>query len=143
MQQKHPQMKAESRRGEITWIGPWQPEVLCNTYLVKVRYKLNLPRPQISILTPRLQLAKGKTRLPHVYKGGQDDICVHTREDWNPSLLIADTIMPWISEWLFFYEAWLQTGYWEGKGTNPEWPSHKSRTDEGEQGANEESRPTE
>ena len=123
MQQKHPQLNAQIRRGEITWIGPWLPEELCNTYLVKVRYKLNR-RPQISIISPRLELAAGRTKLPHVYQGGQDDICIHSREDWNASLLIADTIMPWLSQWLYFYEVWAQTGHWHGKGTHPDRPEH-------------------
>jgi hypothetical protein len=70
-----------------------------------------------------LKLAEGKTRLPHVYNG-QMDICVHHPEEWTPSCLIADTIMPWISQWLRFYEVWQQTGSWEGEGTHPEAESH-------------------
>ena len=33
---------------------------------------------------------------------------------------IADTIIPWTSEWLFFYELWLATGgEWLGEGEHP------------------------
>jgi hypothetical protein len=53
------------------------------------------------------------------------DICVHLPEEWTPSSLIADTIMPWISQWLRFYEVWQQTGSWEGEGTHPEAESHR------------------
>jgi hypothetical protein len=48
------------------------------------------------------------------------DICVHRPEEWAPSSFIADTIMPWISQWLRFYEVWQQTGSWEGEGSHPE-----------------------
>jgi hypothetical protein len=32
---------------------------------------------------------------------------------------IADTIIPWTSEWLFFYELWLASGEWHGGGHDP------------------------
>lgn len=31
-------------------------------------------------------------------------------------MLIANTIVPWTSEWLFYYEIWLATGQWHGGG---------------------------
>jgi hypothetical protein len=31
-------------------------------------------------------------------------------------MLLADSIVPWASEWLFFYEFWLVTGEWDGGG---------------------------
>jgi hypothetical protein len=27
---------------------------------------------------------------------------------------IADTIIPWTAEWLYFYEKWLEDGIWWG-----------------------------
>lgn len=33
---------------------------------------------------------------------------------------IADTLVPWASEWLLFYELWLATdGQWLGEGEHP------------------------
>lgn len=32
---------------------------------------------------------------------------------------LADTIVVWASEWLFFYESWLLTGDWLGGGHEP------------------------
>lgn len=34
-------------------------------------------------------------------------------------MLIADTIVPWASEWLLHYEYWLSTGTWHGGGHEP------------------------
>jgi len=34
-------------------------------------------------------------------------------------MAIADTIIAWASEWLFFYELWLATGEWHGGGHDP------------------------
>ena len=32
---------------------------------------------------------------------------------------IADTILPWTSLWLYFYELWHATGQWLGGGEHP------------------------
>jgi hypothetical protein len=32
---------------------------------------------------------------------------------------IADTVLPWTTEWLYHYEIWLITGEWTGGG---DWP---------------------
>jgi hypothetical protein len=126
MSSKHPQLKLELKRQTVAWQGEWSPSVLSDTYLIRVTYTYR-KRPIIEILSPTLKLAKGKDQLPHTYAGGQHDICVHEPHEWNSKLLVADTIMPWVSQWLLFYEYWEQTGSWEGEGTHPQADSHESR----------------
>ena len=36
-------------------------------------------------------------------------------DDWDNSKYDSDLI-PWISEWLFYFEMWLITGEWYGGG---------------------------
>jgi hypothetical protein len=119
MSARHPQLKVRLKRQTATWEGDWCPSDLSDTYWIRVAYDFRR-RPVIAIVRPPLKLAKGEHRLPHTYAGGQFDICVHLPEEWNPGLLVADTIMPWVSQWLRFYEYWEQTGSWEGKGIHPE-----------------------
>jgi len=33
--------------------------------------------------------------------------------------IISNNIMPWISEWLYYYEIWPVTGEWYGGGIHP------------------------
>lgn len=123
MQVKYPQMAASvDRQRSVTWIGPWRPTELSNQYTLEIVYRQGL-RPKIAVLHPHLELAPGQTKLPHVYEDGQRDICVHRPEEWNKSMPIAMTMMPWISEWLYFYETWVITGKWLGKGTHPQLPN--------------------
>ncbi len=124
MRSKFPGLAVAFKRGRIVWTGDWWPHPLSDTYRIQVSYTLGW-RPRIAILSPQLKLAQGRTRLPHVYLDGQMDICVHRPGEWTPSRLIADTIMPWISQWLRFYEVWQQTGSWEGEGTHPEAECHR------------------
>jgi hypothetical protein len=127
MRSRFPNLALSFRPGLLIWTGDWWPHPLSDTYSIQVSYTLG-KRPCIAILSPELKLAEGKTRLPHVYPGGQSDICVHRPEEWTPGSFIADTIMPWISQWLRFYEVWQQTGSWEGEGTHPEAESHRRRS---------------
>lgn len=124
MRSKFPGLAIALKRGRVVWTGDWWPHPLSDTYRIEVSYTLGR-RPRIAVLSPKLELAEGKVRLPHVYFDGQMDICVHRPEEWTPSNFIADTIMPWISQWLRFYEVWRQTGSWEGEGTHPEAESHR------------------
>jgi hypothetical protein len=125
MRYKHPHLKLTLRRNTAVWQGSWCPSDLSDTYLIRVTYAYRR-RPVIAVLNPALKLAKGKNKLPHTYMDGQFDICVHEPDDWSSRLLIADTIMPWVSQWLKFYECWQQTGSWEGGGTHPESRSHRA-----------------
>ena len=34
----------------------------------------------------------------------------------NRKDLISDTIIPWVADWLLYYELWLATGEWLGGG---------------------------
>jgi hypothetical protein len=35
--------------------------------------------------------------------------------EWNDTMLIADTIIPWAAEWLHDYECWHAFGEWRGR----------------------------
>ena len=90
-----------------------QPTSLSCVYTVQVRYRHGR-RPAVRVLKPALQLQSGATSLPHVYTG--DELCLNLPGEWNSSMSIGHTILPWASEWLFHYEMWLATGKWTGGG---------------------------
>ena len=37
-------------------------------------------------------------------------------KEWDKTKFIAETIIPWTSEWLLHYEIWVATGTWHGGG---------------------------
>lgn len=124
MKVAYPTFTCVLRKNSAIWIGLLQPTSLSDIYKVRIVYKP--PRqPEIKIISPELQLHPDHIRLPHFYC---DDglLCLHVVEDWNASLRIAYTIMQWISGWLYFYEVWQFTGSWEGGGTHPTAPQHRS-----------------
>jgi hypothetical protein len=70
-------------------------------------------RPFVWVLDPPLD-AGHRERLPHVYS--EDRLCLYTPGEWNGSMFIATTIIPWAAEWLFHYEVWKATDRWTGGG---------------------------
>ena len=120
---RYPQFRSTSDRGNrIIWTGNLQPTARSACYRVEITYVVPR-RPEIRVLEPELHKREGSERLPHVFPG--DLLCVHEACDWNATMMIAATIIPWLCSWLYFYEVWLDTGYWEGEGTHPEWREHK------------------
>lgn len=125
------------------WEGPIQP--LSRVYRVRLTYygarffdgfHLDVPPIAIHVLDPPIgALARAAgVKLPHVYPNRKDPdmpaLCVYDPEagEWTSSMLLVDTIVPWTSEWLFFYEGWEIDGRFGGVGRHPEPRSVSCRT---------------
>jgi hypothetical protein len=121
----HPsfRLRRKQRQVEATWVGCVQPTALSDVYTVSVRHRTGWC-PEVRVVSPVLRLRPDAKTLPHVY--GDGSLCLHTQADWQPSLFVADFVVPWISSWLYFYEVWFATGFWEGRGTHPALPEHGS-----------------
>ena len=98
-------------RTGLTWTGNLQPTELSREYTVQIRYKPPLP-PRVRVLSD-LPSREGEP-YPHTYRDGS--LCLYKAGEWSAEMLIADTIVPWASEWLIHYEIWLATGKWYGGG---------------------------
>jgi hypothetical protein len=102
----------------VAWVGEVQPTPLSRKYQIKIEYRAD-KSPMITVLSPKLALLEGWSKPPHTYREG--NLCLYTpsKREWHAGKSIASTIVPWISLWLFYYEAWLITGKWLGDGTEP------------------------
>lgn len=97
----------------IGWIGQLKPTVNSPLYTVKIKYSDY--HPKVYVLEPKIL-----DNAPHRYEDGS--LCLYYPKDmsYEETSIIADTIVPWTAEWLFYYEAWLKEGVWWG----PEAPHH-------------------
>lgn len=102
---------------KLVWKGTLQPSVLSDVYDIKLEYKVGF-HPCVYVINKKLELREGENKLPHVYSTEEQWLCLYYRkaQEWNNRLFIADTVIPWTSEWLFHYEFWLATGEWHGRG---------------------------
>ncbi len=105
------------RAGRLRWTVQLQPTAMSVPYTVRIDY---LPGrcPRVVVLDPPLEVPENGS-LPHVYPG--NELCLYYEDEFDSRAdLLADTIVPWTSEWLYFYELWLTTREWHGGGIHPE-----------------------
>jgi len=123
----------------IVWRGNVRP--LCCPYEVQISYyafpvpplgiqRLSLletsaVRPYVEILSPLLQPRPGpRSDIPHKFHNIRRPesplLCLHLPCQWDASMAIADTIVPWTVEWLIAYEGWRATGVWTAGGHGTE-----------------------
>lgn len=110
-----PDAKVSLKPNRLQWIGKLQPSENSRIYTVRVVYRLG-KHPQVRVLAPELEAGLAES-LPHVFR--YDNLCLYRDGEWTTDMLIAETIVPWASEWLFYYEIWRGTGEWYGGG---DWP---------------------
>lgn len=79
--------------------------------------------PEVIVHSPRLtrRPEEPERPIPHVFEEGMrllPPLCLFDPRErgWDPSRAIAETTIPWIADWLRFYEAWQATGHWAGGG---------------------------
>lgn len=91
------------------WEGVLQPTPQSEKYKVNIVYH-PYKNTKVFVVEPEVL-----DRAPHRY--ADQSLCLYHPNDnsFDGETLIADTIIPWTSEWLFFYESWLEDGIWWGK----------------------------
>ena len=105
------------KMNRLRWTGHVTPTELSATYKLKVEYSLE-KSPKVFVSDPPLKRRKGK-RAEHLYANGALCLYLPDAGEWTPDMLIAETLIPWASEWLLHYELWLATGEWHGGGIHP------------------------
>jgi len=112
---QYPNGTVPTTHPELVWAGSLTPTEFSRTYDVVIAHRIGGPRPLVYVAEPRLKLVNG-LRLPHVFS--LNTLCLsYGNREWNNSMLIANTLVPWTAEWLAYYEVWLATdGDWMGGG---------------------------
>jgi hypothetical protein len=113
----YPDSRIIRGRERLMWSGQLTPTEYTTTYELLIDHQIGKP-PLVYVARPRLQLVNGQD-LPHVYP--LNTLCLFLgNHEWHEATPIASTLVPWASEWLFFYELWLATGgEWLGEGEHP------------------------
>jgi hypothetical protein len=94
------------------------------SYLVSVQWRFReaVVMPHVFILDPKLRPRSGGRYedIPHLIFNRRNPtesaLCLYDPDsrEWNSTMLIADTTVPWASEWLHYYECWHLDGIWRG-----------------------------
>ena len=97
-----------------------QPTPVSRIYQAKLECD-NYGHPDVFIESPDLRLLASGKPLPHVYNEEERKLCLYlpSSGQWNVNLLYVNTVVPWTSLWLMFFEEWLWSGEWQGGGEHP------------------------
>lgn len=109
-----PWLRCSLKRNEIIWTGTFRPFALSKQYTVQIQSEIGR-RPKVRVLAPSIISAPNRN---HTFDDGS--LCLHLNEEWSSRFFIADVLVPWLVEWLFFYETWLVTDKWYGGGHGEE-----------------------
>jgi len=115
----HPGSVARVNAEKLVWYYTYVPHPLCQQYSLKLEYK-HRGTPKVYVVNTVLARYEDQ-ELPHVYDQEKQHLCLYDPEgnEWSSSMIIATTIIPWASDWLYHYEVWLTTGDWLGGGRHP------------------------
>lgn len=102
-------LKCRIENDTLVCRGIFQPEN-CNAYNVRIEFRAGC-FPQVYIISPEI---KPNSDI-HIYREGS--LCLFYPGDmkWKDTTSIAENTIPWIFEWILFYELYLLTGVWEGE----------------------------
>lgn len=94
----------------LTCIGWVQPDGCKTSYKVKIECVTG-SEPKTTILYPKIE---PDVKI-HMYQ--DHSLCLHYKPDmhWNEKTAIYQYTIPWLCEWLVFYELYLIKGKWLGK----------------------------
>ena len=111
------EVKSQTLR-RLKWEMDIVPSPNSSTYRIRIDYTIGTP-PKVYVIDPAvLKKADGATLLPHVFDSEKQRLCLFYGRfsEWDASMFLSRTIVPWASEWLNFYELWVVTGEWLGEG---------------------------
>lgn len=108
MKSKFPNFNAKRKGDEVIFTGNLMIKPELPIYNVSVHYRFK-KKPLVFVNSPKLV-----DHCRHQYSDGS--LCLYHPDNykWNADKLIATNIMQWTIAWIYFYEAWLQTGEWFG-----------------------------
>ena len=89
-----------------------------NSISYKLRISTNVDSTIVSIfpIDPYIGTEKNGNIVPHMYNDGSLCLFYSPNQEWSYDDLWAESLIPWASLWLYYYEIWLQTGEWLGGG---------------------------
>ncbi|RUW01269.1 hypothetical protein EOA46_33095 [Mesorhizobium sp. M1A.F.Ca.IN.022.05.2.1] len=110
--------KIDRRLQSSRWVGRVRAQYCW--YTIEIRYRVG-SMPEVRVLAPTLVRLPDNEEgaLPHVYPPADDPtLCLFDPRtgEWDASMPLAQTIIPWTLDWLSCYELWLMTGKWTGGG---------------------------
>jgi hypothetical protein len=121
IEENYPFLTCNIVREVLTCTGWVQPDGCLDKYKIKIECVAGC-EPKSTIISPKIEPS------PQIHMYSDHSICLHYPPDmwWNEKIKIYEYTIPWIIEWIIFYELYLINGNkWEGR----ESPTHITESD--------------
>lgn len=86
------------------------------SYKLKISASVDSTIVSIYPVKPYIGREINGIKVPHMYSDGSLCLFYPGYDEWKYSDSWAETLIPWASLWLYYYELWLMTGEWIGGG---------------------------
>lgn len=124
-------------RWAVAWLGKLKPggqeyevAVVFNHGGLFEDIEVKSQTPDVYVLSPALQ-SRPDSYIPHLYRSTwARRLCLFWPggQEWDFSMGIGESIIPWASEWLMNYEFWRVIGEWPGPGKDhPQTPPEPTK----------------
>jgi hypothetical protein len=112
--------EGELPAGRLAWRYTATPFPLGRDYRIRIELKQG-GRPRIFVEDPDLHMLAGGRRIPHLYQQKPPRLCLWLPQtgEWQGWMRLDQTVVPWTSLWLFYFEEWLASDDWKGGGMHP------------------------
>lgn len=116
---RHPSGDGYVRKGKLAWTWAIQPTPISRRYTAKMEY-VRYDSPKVYV-DHQIRTLAGTRKIPHLYDQEKLRLCLYLpgSGEWTSHKLLADTLIPWTSLWLFYFEEWLLSNEWKGGGKHP------------------------
>ena len=113
--------EGELRAGRFTYRYSATPSPLGRDYDIKIEFR-QAGRPKIFVDGPDLHVLARDRRIPHLYQQKPPRLCLYLPRtyEWQSWMRLDQTVVPWTTLWLFYFEEWLASDDWKGGGRHPE-----------------------
>lgn len=113
-----PNAKLSYKCGKMEVLLRLKPTDFSISYRVKLIARVGYERVEIFVEDPKITTYINGQKVPHLYSNGS--LCLHypKNHEWSYTDSWAETLIPWTSLWLFYYEIWKDTGEWLGGGVH-------------------------
>lgn len=115
-----PSSEVRCKCGKLEIILRLKPTDVSLDYKIRLVAQRGHKSVDIFVEEPRIDLYEKGKKVPHLYSNGS--LCLYYPEyqEWDYRDSWAETLIPWTSLWLFYYEIWRDTGKWLGGGIHTE-----------------------
>ena len=102
--------------GQANIIVHLKPTINSEDYTVKLVAKQGRKSVEIFVINPKIEQVENGNLVPHLYREGSLCLYYPQYHEWDYKMPWTETLIPWTSLWLFYYEVWRETGNWLGGG---------------------------